>query len=280
MQILSNALPGLRDLRGPVVAGYMWLLFGWLLWAPQFDERSASNFRKTFYDLQQDLGDLGTVVALSVCAYLIGAVSQELSNALRVGWASVRFIPPTLGGSSTTSPAADYVAALRSQGISQIARDLGETFAGRGDKSEAGDSDALMSAQTELNDRADRAISESRRELSIPATLLVGEQPELFAEVDRLRAEGEFRLAVTPPLLCLIVLLAVKDSWLWLLALAAVLLLFVQGIKRDADSRRLIADAMSVEKVPSPSLKGFATWVNGDGLVEAIERARARRIDL
>jgi len=70
------------------------------------------------------------------------------------------------------------------------------------------------SCWTRSTRRGDAALLESDRELSLPATLLVGEQPELFAEVDRLRAEGELRLAVVPPLLATIVLLAFEVSLL------------------------------------------------------------------
>ena len=31
MQILASALPGFRDLHAPLTAGYLWLVFLWLL---------------------------------------------------------------------------------------------------------------------------------------------------------------------------------------------------------------------------------------------------------
>jgi hypothetical protein len=51
MQILSSALPGFRDLRGPVIAGYMWLVFVWLLVEPDLDNRPENQLGGSLYDL-------------------------------------------------------------------------------------------------------------------------------------------------------------------------------------------------------------------------------------
>lgn len=89
MQILSNALPGFRDLRGPVIAGYMWLLFAWILTTPDLDTRPNGGVAEAFYNLGEHISRVGIIVAVSVAAYLVGSISQEASNALRgvVGWA-------------------------------------------------------------------------------------------------------------------------------------------------------------------------------------------------
>ena len=83
MQILSSALPGFREIRGPIIAGYMWLLFMWLIVAPDLDTRPHSRVGGSIYDLAQDVERVGVVAAVSVAAYLIGAVSGELADVLR-----------------------------------------------------------------------------------------------------------------------------------------------------------------------------------------------------
>src|SRR3989442_9897815 len=88
MQILSSALPGFRDLRGPVIAGYMWLLFAWLCVTPDLDHRPDDQIGGSLYDLAHDVGRVGVAVAVSVAAYLIGSIYQEESDALRRGWDS------------------------------------------------------------------------------------------------------------------------------------------------------------------------------------------------
>src|SRR3954451_24364847 len=86
MNILANALPGFRDLRGPVVAGYLWLLVLWIAFTPDLDSRPPAGFAADVYDLAQDLGRVPIFAALSVAAYLIGSLSLEfVQMGLRLG---------------------------------------------------------------------------------------------------------------------------------------------------------------------------------------------------
>ena len=77
--MLASLLPGLRDLRAPLAAGYLWLLFGWLL------------LHNTFEGWDRNSGPLGAVVdvahaatpaavaiAVSFAAYLIGCLNQAI----------------------------------------------------------------------------------------------------------------------------------------------------------------------------------------------------------
>jgi hypothetical protein len=123
--------------------------------------------------------------------------------------------------------------------------------------------------RTELDQRFDRTQSEAQRELTLPATLLVGKEPELFAEVDRLRAEGELRLAVVPPLIALIcVLTALSSSW-WLMALPLTIVLLDQGVRRELDSRNLISNAILRGNIKSASVERLRHWV--DSLTDGSE---------
>ncbi len=116
------------------------------------------------------------------------------------------------------------------------------------------------------------AENEAARELDLPAILLVGDQSELFAEVDRLRAEGEFRLAVTPPLVAIGVLCALDVSLWWLAILPAAVILFFQGMRSDTDSKKSIADAIRIGRVSAASSAKFMAWVD-DALPRAIAKA-------
>jgi len=77
MQILSNVLPGLRELRGPLIAGYLWLIVAWLLVSPDVHARPEAGALGTLYDPGVEVGPIGIFVAVSVAAYLLGAVSQS-----------------------------------------------------------------------------------------------------------------------------------------------------------------------------------------------------------
>ena len=96
--MLSTLLPGIRELRAPLVAGFLWLLAICLLLQESIPSRAdASGAYKLGYALDTALGGASAGAALGVLAYLLGT----LSLALLVGgfpggrfWRPhVRFVP-------------------------------------------------------------------------------------------------------------------------------------------------------------------------------------------
>jgi hypothetical protein len=79
---------------------------------------------------------------------------------------------------------------------------------------------------------------------------LLGKEAELFAAYDRLNAEYEFRIGVTPPLIALILTLAVRWTPIWLLALLPLLLLLKTGSERRMDAGDVLADAFRRRLLP------------------------------
>ena len=268
MQILANALPGFRDLRGPVIAGYLWILFGWLLVQPDLDDRPSNDLGAAVFELAERIGPIGIGVAASVGAYLVGAVSQEanplLTRLARLSRALAR-IEVGFGGLSMS---VDLTERVSQRTVDQVADLNGQAVLVV--ESAGLDDLARLQILDELASRREAALREATRELELPATLLVGDRPELFAEVDRLRAEGELRLAVIPPLAFLIGLLAVESSLWWLCAVGGLVLLLRQGVQRSTDSRKLIADAMRRGLVKSSGIGQFSEWVAA--LPQEIER--------
>jgi hypothetical protein len=77
--VLANLLPGVRELRAPLAAGYIWLLAGWLVAQPHVPSRSdATGPLAAIYDLGDAVSAVGLGVAVSFVAYLLGAVSEGL----------------------------------------------------------------------------------------------------------------------------------------------------------------------------------------------------------
>jgi hypothetical protein len=270
MQILSNALPGFRDLRNPIIAGYVWLLFGWLIVRPDLDTRPSSVVDRAIWDLGQHIGPIAVGLAVSVAAYLVGSVSQEISSALRrlCEWGRRRFATIPIESEFATGAFRfrDQTIYVNEPVYEQYIRAMVVFEAAKNRLN----NDQQKQIEELILSRTSAASAEARRELTLPATLLVGQQEHLFAEVDRLRAEGELRLAIVPPLCALLILLAILQSWFWLLGLPAVLLLFIQGFRREADSRKVIADAIDRDLVTSSALSKFASWV--DAVPDRIER--------
>lgn len=78
--MLSSLLPGLRQLRGPLAAGYLWLLLFWLAFGdelPTSDESKAGALDRA-YRLEPVLSQLGLAVVGSVAAYVIGSIVIDM----------------------------------------------------------------------------------------------------------------------------------------------------------------------------------------------------------
>jgi hypothetical protein len=74
--MLTSLLPGLRDVRTPVMVGYSWLLIGWLIFAGKLpNHRPPGNGPIAhLFDLSHVVGPTATVATLSVVAYILGAI--------------------------------------------------------------------------------------------------------------------------------------------------------------------------------------------------------------
>ena len=106
--MLANVLPGLRELRPPLSAGYLWLAFIWLVAAPRFPDISeADGMERRILELFRDLDVVGSGVVLSFIAYLVGAVSQATLDPVLRLLASTA-LHAARGESHSVSPKAFY----------------------------------------------------------------------------------------------------------------------------------------------------------------------------
>lgn len=254
--------PAFRDLRAPITAGYMWLVFAWLVINPDLNRPPTTGVAGSIYDLLNRGGRIWVAIATGVVAYFIGSVSQEFSKIMRIAWDE--FGPEFGSNRFTIRPDEQLERALhRGQQTITLAyppEETGKAFERR------------------IRNRSEEARVEADRELDLPATLLVGDQTELFAEVDRLRAEGELRMAVVPPLIGLLIFLVLESSFWWLSMIPIIVILFVQGVQRELDSKKSIADAIRIGRVSSSSVSKFSQWVDETlpaELNQEIERVRS-----
>lgn len=83
MNVLTQLLPGLRDVRAPLFAGYIWLVAIWLLISDSVPERAAADgIFESLYRLGDAVSGLGIAVALSFVAYVLGASSWALTRTI------------------------------------------------------------------------------------------------------------------------------------------------------------------------------------------------------
>ena len=75
--MITSLLPGLRDLRTPLAAGYLWLLSAWLVLRDEIDmwKHDDRGIAADLVSTLDGLGPGGRVVAISFLAYIIGSLS-------------------------------------------------------------------------------------------------------------------------------------------------------------------------------------------------------------
>jgi hypothetical protein len=78
--MLMNLLPGLRDLRAPLSAGYLWLAAGWLYFAPQLPASvdEAQGVLKDIYRVVHASDPIAVAAGLTFLAYMLGILSTGL----------------------------------------------------------------------------------------------------------------------------------------------------------------------------------------------------------
>jgi hypothetical protein len=78
--MLASLLPGLRDLRAPLSAGYLWLTAGWLYFAPQLPAsiNDTRGVLKDIYRVVHADSPLAVGVGLTFAAYIVGILSTGL----------------------------------------------------------------------------------------------------------------------------------------------------------------------------------------------------------
>src|SRR3954451_4817263 len=75
MGLISQLIPGLRDLRTPLLAGYTWLIALWLLLSDLKPVRdAAAKLQHEFAPLTSAYGPAVLLSVTSVVAYLLGSL--------------------------------------------------------------------------------------------------------------------------------------------------------------------------------------------------------------
>jgi hypothetical protein len=84
--MLANLLPGIREIRAPLAAGYIWVIALWITffdYIPKRDE--AQGVWKSLYQLSATVGTAATLAAVSFAAYLIGSLLEIRARSI-VHW--------------------------------------------------------------------------------------------------------------------------------------------------------------------------------------------------
>jgi hypothetical protein len=78
--MLASLLPGLRQLRAPLAAGYLWLVAAWLVFADLIpDGNHAHGVLRKAYDLAGAVGTSTVLAAATFVAYVLGVLSVQIT---------------------------------------------------------------------------------------------------------------------------------------------------------------------------------------------------------
>jgi hypothetical protein len=307
--LLNSVLPGLRDVRSPLAAGYIWLLALYIAFEPLVPKKSTTGIWATFSHLHRTFSALGVGLAVSFVAYLVGSISLSLFAflAARLRRYAIAFgsrratrkisrpdsdtgvlervsgLYGETGLTALRATARTRVVAIRNALRPHIREEYGlsrraplwaivEGGAVRVD-------DALRPLRAILTEGGwprERLMSLHERphrdnefaavlqeviaasivpELRLARTSLIGDQQELFSEVDRLQAEAEFRTAIAPPLVAIAFVLAWRAVW-WSFAIpiVAAILLTITGRNQSRRANDSLLDALRIGRAKVPSL--------------------------
>jgi hypothetical protein len=82
--VLSSLLPGLREVRAPLVGGYLWLGALWLALGPHLPPRNeATGVVEDVLELAGRVPPVVLFLVLSVVAYLVGTLVEDWVRSIR-----------------------------------------------------------------------------------------------------------------------------------------------------------------------------------------------------
>lgn len=271
MAILGGFLPGLREVRAPLAAGYLWLATIAMIFISRLPFRPAvgSLFEKV-YGFASWLGPTALIAAMSFAAYLIGILSVALTG-FGLSWAAQNQqrrpeLQAVLGGRVTTLSYRG-LASLQSLVEEKIAAQLSDANNQQYVKASNAypGARALLAALNsglELTERrkmvadaveTDPHVRAILDDLPLVPNRLLGKEPEKFSVFDRQVSEGEFRAALSLPLLGLGLATSVQVGQYWIGAVGAVVsaLLFMQARTRTIMAYDQLADFMRSGSITS-----------------------------
>lgn len=246
MSFLASVMPGVRQLRTPLIVGAAWLLVVYLALSPSWGS-TLSKYRR-LRDLWDDVTAIETVyllAALAVVAYVLGVCVGPLAElATRVMARLVSVVAPRM--ERLKSPLlAPWRRALGRRRAEHLVR--GPVFDAVGVRfAEAG-----LPADCHMIFPVDMLLDR----LESVALQLWKKAPDQYQESDRIVAEADFRSGLSLPAMISSCILGFQIAW-WCavpgLVIGVVLLLQAEELR--AERRALLANAIYQGLASFPSL--------------------------
>ncbi|GGS25400.1 hypothetical protein AB0E75_02740 [Streptomyces griseoviridis] len=264
--MLTQVLPGFRELRTPLATGVLWLLTLWVVLGDRVPGRArATGFAARVYELAELVGRPGVGAALLFTAYVVGSVVSVPANQLlrepaaQDAWGAVQVLPerwPVVQGrpvltqyraaASGSYPAFTDTRLLTRQAWADLRAHVRTSPLPRWLETHRSERHREVAENILLRDVLD--------ELGQLGTRLHAKNSTLYADQDRLMAEADLRVNVGAGVAVLAVALSVRVSPLFLLAFALSALLVAMGRGRARQANDVIVQALVIGEVESTAL--------------------------
>lgn len=289
--MIASLLPGLRELRAPLTAGYIWLLGLWLSLRSLVPTDQPLGIYRDIVDLANWAGKPAILAASALVAYIIGTLSITGTGLIAIvlekildliGRGKLAWLEPAhLGRINVNEILHDAVLnrlssrflddpPFRDAVIDHISQLQTESMRWRTSsylpailESEHGDRlkqravENYLTRWTLLNYIVDTDpfIEVARQDLEYLAPRLIGREDAVYNEYDRLMAEGLFRISMFLPMVYLFGSLTLMTSPSWAIGFAAPIALLYVGSYSRGLARQNLAVALAAGRVESPALE-------------------------
>jgi hypothetical protein len=254
--VLASLLPGFRDVRSALVAGYMWFCAGWLL-IGHYHPPAAGLLGKPALELLELFGTGGRLAAITVLCLLIGEVTGSVVRGLfgRLSFIYLRRLSPQDLDRLPRGP----LGAFRPVSTRAVARVRGRIRLDYRQRQEDTTSDASPHGIDQYE--IDRLTIDALREILHVSPRLIVAKPELYAEFSRMKAESGFRDSILLPLPVFVVAVCVNlatPAWFEVLVLVVIGLtdgyLFVQARMQFREAHSLIGHSVADGTISSAAM--------------------------
>jgi hypothetical protein len=246
--LVERVVPGLRDLRAPLVGGYV-LLFG--LWvAAGARESHTPGPLHVMKDVIDVFGKPGLAVALSVVAFFVGAGSEIVSETLSEAFVRVY--------NDASQSAALSVSVRGHNSLIRVVDRAKRDFAARVGETDLSAADSLfdnlvLRARTPADPSAVAldATGRLKRELDLTLMTAMALHPRLWEAVARLQADAALRFAlVLPVTVALAVFVVDVSAWYLFLIAIPLIFAFAGAARHAAGGDRLAAEMLAGRVTP------------------------------
>lgn len=265
--LITNLLPGLRDLRTPLATGYLWLTFLWLLLHKHVPTSvaTAKGPLRSLYELSDLIGKGAILTATTFIAYLLGSLLiKPYSRPLHIDskltdedlYRGLDAKPSEWAKLFSQDEAQSAVLQLISfidYQLREVHENIGfrvhrEVLKARRVPVIQEDDDP---AAPILNLRA-AYVSSIVADFDLIGMQLQARNRNFWDTYDRKTAEMDFRYSIIWPLAAIIVTISWQSSLLWLLLLAVPFWLFLVALHLSAEVATILVQAISLGIVVPP----------------------------